>query len=65
MSDRTDALETPAEFNDELVALLSRATEADIDVEGGWTARNGAEYPDWDVVITENSRRKPRPSGRG
>ena len=53
MSDRTDAFETAADFNDELVALLSRATKADIDVEGGWTVRNGAAAPDWDVVITE------------
>lgn len=53
MSDRTDALETAADFNDELMALLSRAKTADIDVEGGWEVRNGPDVPDWDVVITE------------
>lgn len=42
-----------AELNAELRALLRRAYESGIDVEGGWECRNGVEHPDWDVVITE------------
>jgi hypothetical protein len=40
-------------LNAEMKALLRRAYENDIDVEGGWECRNGAEHPDWDVVVTE------------
>ncbi|QSG02857.1 hypothetical protein [Natranaeroarchaeum sulfidigenes] len=49
--------ETPvtskAELNDELKALLLRAYENGIDVEGGFECRNGVEHPDWDVIVTE------------
>ena len=41
------------ELNSELKSLLRRAYEGGIDVEGGFECRNGAEHPDWDVVITE------------
>ncbi|MEF8786170.1 MAG: hypothetical protein V5A45_09575 [Haloarculaceae archaeon] len=37
----------------ELQSLLRQAHENGIDVEGGWDCRNGAEHPDWDVMITE------------
>lgn len=51
------AEETPLssedEFNTELKALLIRAYDAGIDVEGGWECRNGGEHPDWDVIVTE------------
>ena len=40
-------------LNEELKALLRRAYESGIDVEGGFECRNGTEHPDWDVVITE------------
>lgn len=53
MSDSIEGLDSADDFNEELVDLLYRATLADIDVEGGWTVRNGAEMPDWDVVISE------------
>ena len=41
------------EFRDELGALLRRAHEAGVDVEGGWDCRNGSGHPDWDVVVSE------------
>lgn len=40
-------------FNAELKALLRRAHDEGVDVEGGWNCRNGETYPDWDVVVTE------------
>ena len=49
--------ETPVtskeELNAELKALLVRAYENGIDVEGGFECRNGVEHPDWDVIVTE------------
>lgn len=44
---------TQAELQAELQSLLRRAYNNDVDLEGGWECRNGAEHPDWDVVITE------------
>ena len=41
------------EFNAELKALLVRAYNSGIDVEGGWECRNGLDHPDWDVIVTE------------
>ena len=40
-------------LNAELQALLRRAYENGIDVEGGFACRNGSEHPDWDVIVTE------------
>ncbi|OYR51236.1 hypothetical protein [Halorubrum sp. Ea8] len=48
--------ETPSDesaFRDELRSLLRRAHERDADVEGGWECRNGAENPDWDIIVSE------------
>ncbi|OYR40491.1 hypothetical protein DJ82_03800 [Halorubrum sp. Ib24] len=48
--------ETPSDesaFRDELRSLLRRAHERDVDVEGGWECRNGAENPDWDIIVSE------------
>ena len=51
------AEETPitskAELNAALKALLRRAYDNGIDVEGGFDCRNGVEHPDWDVIVTE------------
>jgi hypothetical protein len=44
---------TSEAFSAELKALLRRAHADGLDVEGGWNCRNGEEYPDWDVVVTE------------
>lgn len=46
-------ISSPEEFNAELRALLRRAHESGVTVEGGWECRNGAGCPDWDVVVTE------------
>ena len=29
------------------------------DIEGGWDCRNGRDYPDWDVLITEVEKSEP------
>ncbi len=44
---------TKTELNEELRELLYGAHENGIDVRGGFECRNGAEHPDWDVIITE------------
>ena len=41
------------ELNAELKALLRKAYENGMDVEGGFECRNGVEHPDWDVIVTE------------
>lgn len=41
-----------AALNDELTALLRRATRDGTDVQGGWTCPNN-DGLDWDVVVTE------------
>lgn len=51
MSD--DTVTSRTELNEALKSLLSRAYDNGVDVEGGWDCRNGPDYPDWDIVITE------------
>lgn len=46
-------LTSKEDLNAELKALLRRAYEGGIDVEGGFECRNGVEHPDWDVIVTE------------
>ena len=41
------------ELNAELKALIRKAYENGMDVEGGFECRNGVEHPDWDVIVTE------------
>jgi len=53
MTAEEPSLTSRAELNEELQALLVRAHESGVDVKGGHECRNGAESPDWDVVITE------------
>ncbi|MDJ1432443.1 hypothetical protein [Halostagnicola sp. A-GB9-2] len=53
MTSEKTTLTTRAELNDELKALLRRAYSNGVDVEGGWNCRNGADHPDWDVIVTE------------
>lgn len=53
MSTDDDPPSEAAEFRDELGALLRRAHDAGVDVEGGWDCRNGGGHPDWDVVVSE------------
>jgi len=42
-----------AELSAALQALLRRAYENGLDVEGAFECRNGVEQPDWDVIVTE------------
>lgn len=56
MTTEETPLTTRTELNAELKSLLRRAYTNGIDVEGGWECRNGAEHPDWDVIVTEVSK---------
>lgn len=53
MTSEEPPLASKEDLNAGLKALLLRAYENGIDVEGGFECRNGVEHPDWDVVVTE------------
>lgn len=53
MTSEEPPLTSNAELNAELKALLLRAYEDGLDVEGAFECRNGVEHPDWDVIVTE------------
>lgn len=53
MTSEATPLMSKEELNAELQALLLRAYESGLDVKGGFECRNGADHPDWDVIITE------------
>ncbi|MCQ4333895.1 hypothetical protein KM295_10460 [Natronomonas sp. F2-12] len=53
MTSKKPSITSKAALSAELQALLVRAYDNGIDVRGGFECRNGAEYPDWDVVVTE------------
>lgn len=53
MNSEDNPITSKEELNAELKELLRRAYESEVDVEGGFECRNGAEHPDWDVIITE------------
>ena len=53
MTSEETSLASKEELNAELKALLRRAYESGIDVEGGFECRNGDDHLDWDVIITE------------
>jgi len=53
MTSEEPPLTSKEELNAELQALLLRAHEDGLDVEGGFECRNGADHPDWDVIVTE------------
>lgn len=59
MSSEGPTLTSEAELSAELQALLVRAHESGINVKGGFECRNGADHPDWDVVITQ-IKKNPR-----
>ena len=50
---------TEIELHTELKSLLCRAYDNGLDIEGGWDCRNGDEYPDWDVLVTEVQKSEP------
>ncbi len=49
----TDEVRTAEKLQAGLRDLLRRAHRGDTEVRGGWACRNGSEYPDWDIVVTE------------
>lgn len=53
MSSEETSLTSREELNAKLQALLLSAYENGLDVEGGFECRNGADHPDWDVIVTE------------
>jgi hypothetical protein len=53
MTDEPTVPQSRAELNDELQSLLCRAHDNGVDLAGSYDCRNGAAYPDWDVVVTE------------
>lgn len=53
MTSEETPITSKVELREELKALLRRAYENEVDVKGGFACRNGAEHPDWDVVVTE------------
>ena len=59
MTSEETPLASKAQLNTELKALLLRAYENGIDVEGAFECRNGIEHPDWDVVVTEVEKNEP------
>jgi hypothetical protein len=63
MSPADDAPDDETAFRADLRALLRRAHEAGVDVEGGWECRNGEGRPDWDVVVTEVAKPDGSDSG--
>ncbi|MHB9285856.1 hypothetical protein ACKVMT_02310 [Halobacteriales archaeon Cl-PHB] len=56
------SVETPLTSEEDLKAalqaILRRGFENGIDVEGGFECRNGAEHPDWDVIVTEVEKKE-------
>ncbi len=46
------------EFTEELQRLLLRGADNGIQVEGAWECRNGPDYSDYDVVVTEVKKKK-------
>lgn len=52
MTDRTP-ISSEEELSAELQTLLQLAHSGGVEVKGAWECRNGPEYPDWDVVVTE------------
>ena len=53
MTTEATSVTSRKELNAELKALLRKASENGMDVEGGFECRNGIEHPDWDVIVTE------------
>ena len=53
MTSEETPLTSKADLSAELQTLFRRAYENGLDVEGAFECRNGVEYPDWDVIVTE------------
>lgn len=52
MTDGEAPITSDTELSERIQALLRRAHDGGVDVEGGWSCRNGGDLPDWDVVVT-------------
>ncbi|AOW79975.1 hypothetical protein HTSR_0787 [Halodesulfurarchaeum formicicum] len=59
MTTEEPPLESKADLNAELQALLVSAYENGVDVEGAFDCRNGVDHPDWDVIVTEVEKNDP------
>lgn len=61
-SDVTDPLawdiSTEVEFDSALQTLLLSALANGLDLQGAWSYRNGQEYPDLEVIITELAKQR-------
>ena len=53
MTDGGQSPATEGQLHEALQTLVREAHANGVDVAGGWECRNGAEYPDFDVLITE------------
>lgn len=57
-SEKTE-FDSAEEFQAALRALLRRGQQNGIDVGGSWACRNGADSPDWEVVVAELEKERP------
>jgi len=53
MTSEETLLTSSEELNAELQALLQRGLRERNRRGGGFECRNGADHPDWDVIVTE------------
>jgi len=53
MTSEETSLSSKEELSAELKTLLRRAYKSGIDVKGAFECRNGAEHPDWEIIVTE------------
>jgi len=57
MTDGGGSPATEGQLHEELQTLIREAHGNGVDVVGGWECRNGSEHPDWDVVVTEVTKK--------
>ena len=53
MTSEETSISSKEELSAQMKALLRRAYKSGIDVKGAFECRNGAEHPDWDIIVTE------------
>jgi len=53
-SDRSDdGVQTAADLDAKLTALLREAYANGVEVQGSWVVQNEAATPDWEVLVTK------------
>ena len=61
-TDSSDPLDSPitteAELDLAFQHLLVSAFESGVDPGGSWVVRNGASMPDWEIYVSELSKRE-------